>query len=36
MQENDPEMIYTLSTYQTPPCLNRCLSLSKHYRKTNK
>jgi len=28
MQQNDPTMIYTLSTYQTPSFLNRCLSLS--------
>jgi len=33
MAQNDPKMIHTLSTYQTPPCLNCCLSSSKHYRK---
>jgi len=30
MAQNDPKMIYTLCAYQTPPCLNRCLSSSKH------
>jgi len=27
MHQNDCKMVYTLSTYQTPPCLSRCLFL---------
>jgi len=39
MYQNDPKMIYVISTYQTPPCLNCCLSLSnaktKNYTKSS-
>jgi len=37
MQQNDPKMIHTFSTYQNPLCLNRCLGTSntktKNYSK---